>query len=177
MIEEEVENFMDTDPAFRTWQSGDVKTWDSIDVPKVFSEITILTASRTLQGKEVRGSIDKSFAEVYSDLDGGFTPLNFMFPNLPLESYRKRDRAQKKMSDFYVDIIKRRRTNPQEGAHDMIAALMDKKYRNGIALKDHQIAHLMIALLMAGQHTSAATSTWAFLHLAQSPDTVLVYLA
>jgi sterol 14alpha-demethylase len=169
MIEDEVEHFMDHDAAFTTWQSKE-HAWQSIDVPKVFSEITILTASRTLQGREVREGLDKSFAQLYSDLDGGFTPLNFMFPNLPLESYRKRDVAQRKMSEFYVDIIKRRRANPQEGAHDMIAALIDQKYRDGRPLRDHEIGHIMIALLMAGQHTSAATSTWSILHLARDPE-------
>jgi sterol 14-demethylase len=71
----------------------------------ILSQITILTASRTLQGKEVRSGLDKSFSDLYNDLDGGFTPINFLFPHLPLESYRKRDRAQTKMSNFYVDIL------------------------------------------------------------------------
>ena len=52
----------------------------------------------------------------------------------------------------------------------MIAALMDQKYRNGKPLLDHEIAHIMIALLMAGQHTSSATGSWALLHLAANPD-------
>ena len=52
----------------------------------------------------------------------------------------------------------------------MIAALMDQKYRNGKPLLDHEISHIMIALLMAGQHTSSATGSWALLHLAANPD-------
>jgi sterol 14-demethylase len=52
----------------------------------------------------------------------------------------------------------------------MIAALLDQKYRNGQALKDHEIAHIMIALLMAGQHTSSASGSWTLLHLAANPD-------
>ena len=39
------------------------------------SEITICTATATLQGKEIRAGMDKSFAGLYHDLDGGFTPL------------------------------------------------------------------------------------------------------
>jgi sterol 14-demethylase len=109
MIEEEVEEFLKHDPTFKVFQDNDINEWGTFDVVKVMQEITILTASRTLQGKEVRDSLDKSFSEIYNDLDGGFTPVNFLFPNLPLESYRKRDRAQKKMSDFYVNIIRKRR--------------------------------------------------------------------
>jgi sterol 14-demethylase len=52
----------------------------------------------------------------------------------------------------------------------MIAALLTQKYRNGRALLDHEIAHIMIALLMAGQHTSSASGSWALLHLADRPD-------
>jgi sterol 14alpha-demethylase len=112
MIEGEVMNFMRNDPGFRVFQMNDINEWGAFDVVKVISEITILTASRTLQGREVRSQITKEYAQVYSDLDGGFTPLHFMFPNLPLESYRKRDAAHKKISDFYVSIIQKRRENP-----------------------------------------------------------------
>ena len=80
--------------------------------------------------------MDKSFAQLYHDLDGGFTPLvslvichdpifrfadrglaraqNFVFPNLPLPSYRRRDRAQAKMREFYVSILEKRRASTDE---------------------------------------------------------------
>jgi sterol 14alpha-demethylase len=114
MIVNEVEQFLDRDSSFKVWQYNDINEWGNFDVVKVLSEITILTASRTLQGKEVREGLDKSFAQLYNDLDGGFTPLNFMFPNLPLESYRRRDRAQEKMSKFYQAIVQKRR---DQGGH------------------------------------------------------------
>ncbi|KAJ7285265.1 lanosterol 14-alpha-demethylase [Mycena rebaudengoi] len=172
MVEEEVEGFLNHDTRFTTYQTEDINEWGHFDAIAAMAEITILTASRTLQGKEIRSNLDKSFAQLFTDLDGGFTPINFMFPNLPLESYRKRDRAQKKMSEFYVDIIKKRRADPTgDFEHDMIAALLDQKYRNGDKLKDHEIAHIMIALLMAGQHTSSATLAWTMLHLASDTAT------
>ncbi|KAI0311576.1 cytochrome P450 [Amylostereum chailletii] len=171
MIEDEISEYLNRDASFRVYQENDVKAWGEFDAVRVLAEMTILTASRTLQGKEVRAGLDKSFSQLYADLDGGFTPLNFMFPNLPLESYRKRDRAQKKMSDFYIDIIKRRRADASTcDEMDVLSALMDQKYRNGRQLPDHEIAHMMIALLMAGQHTSATTGAWAVLHLANRPD-------
>ncbi|PSR79020.1 hypothetical protein PHLCEN_2v7207 [Hermanssonia centrifuga] len=171
MIEEEVLGYMKSDSRFRIFQMNDINEWGSFDALKTMSEVTILTASRTLQGIEVRNHITKDYAQVYSDLDGGFTPLHFMFTNLPLESYRKRDAAHKKISDFYISIIRQRRENPgQEEEHDMIASLMNQKYRNGRALKDHEIAHIMIALLMAGQHTSSSTGSWSLLHIADRPD-------
>ncbi|EAU90091.1 lanosterol 14-alpha-demethylase [Coprinopsis cinerea okayama7 len=172
MIEEEVEDFLEKDPSFATYQQRNpANEWGRFNAVKTMQEITILTASRTLQGREVRSSLTKEFAQTYNDLDGGLTPLNFLFPNLPLESYRRRDRAQKKMSDFYIDIIKKRKlAQVEEVEHDMIASLSEQRYRSGAPLPDHEIAHIMIALLMAGQHTSSATSSWALLHLAHNVE-------
>ena len=81
---------------------------------KAMSKLIILTASRALQGKEVRDSLNSEFAQYFHDLDAGFTPINFMFPNLPLPSYRKRDKAQQAMSDFYLSIMKKRREGSSE---------------------------------------------------------------
>lgn len=39
---------------------------------------------------------------------------NFVFPNLPLPSYRRRDRAQLKMREFYVSILEKRRNSLDE---------------------------------------------------------------
>lgn len=123
MIEEEVEDFIRTDPAFSKFQAIGSNEWGRFDVTDVMSEITILTASRTLQGKEIRSNLDKRFAGLYSDLDGGFTPINFLFPNLPLESYRRRDRAHQKMSQFYVNIIKKRKSLGEDVSPDCISRL------------------------------------------------------
>ena len=109
MMEEEVEEFLNHDPAFKVYQANNTTDWGKFDATDILAQITILTSSRTLQGKEVRGGLDKSFSELYNDLDGGFTPMNLMFPNLPLESYRRRDRAQAKMSKFYIDILQKRK--------------------------------------------------------------------
>lgn len=116
MMEEEITQFMKNDAWFKVFQMNDINEWGTFDVLKVMSEITILTASRTLQGREVRSRITKDYAQVYADLDGGFTPMHWMFKNLPLESYRKRDAAHKKISDFYVDIIRKRKADPHSVA-------------------------------------------------------------
>jgi hypothetical protein len=57
------------DPAFSVSQSDDTNKWRFFNVEKVLAKITILTTLRTLQGKEVW---DKSFSQLYTDLDGGF---------------------------------------------------------------------------------------------------------
>lgn len=52
----------------------------------------------------------------------------------------------------------------------MLAALSQQAYKDGRPLSEREIAHIMIALLMAGQHTSSATSAWALLHIAENPE-------
>ncbi|OJJ51908.1 hypothetical protein ASPSYDRAFT_190256, partial [Aspergillus sydowii CBS 593.65] len=143
------------------------------DVSKTVAEITIYTASRSLQGKEVRDRFDSTFAELYHDLDMGFAPINFMLPYAPLPHNRKRDAAQRKMAETYTDIIKaRRKAGDKKDSEDMVWNLMSCVYKNGTPLPDQEIAHMMIALLMAGQHSSSSTLSWILLHLARHPEIV-----
>lgn len=174
-IVDETEQFLNNDPMFAGFKTGKSAP---VDIFKAMCELTILTASRTLQGEEVRQNLDKSFAGLYHDLDGGFTPLNFIMPGLPLPANFRRDRAQRKMAQFYSEIVaKRRAIGSAEGAepsqhHDMIATLMEQKYKNGRPLTDTEISTIMIALLMAGQHTSSATGSWALLRLGSKPELI-----
>ncbi len=135
------------------------------------AEITIYTASRSLQGKEVRSKFDSSFADLYHHLDMGFSPINFMLPWAPLPHNRKRDYAQNKMAQTYLEIIKaRREAGSQRDTDDMIWNLMSSVYKDGTPIPDVEVAHMMIALLMAGQHSSSSTSAWILLRLATRPD-------
>ena len=135
------------------------------------AEITIYTASRSLQGREVRSKFDSSFADLYHDLDMGFSPINFMLPWAPLPHNRKRDYAQKKMTQTYMDIIQeRRKAGSKRDSDDMIWNLMQCIYKDGTPVPDTEVAHMMIALLMAGQHSSSSTSAWILLRLATRPD-------
>jgi len=140
------------------------------EVTTSMAQLTIFTASRSLQGKEVRDKFDESFADVYHDLDQGFSPINFMLPWAPLPHNRRRDIAHKKIVDTYTEIIRRRRASNTKGdTTDMIWNLMGCVYKDGTPVPDHEVAHIMIALLMAGQHSSSSTIAWIVLRLADNP--------
>ena len=51
-----------------------------------------------------------------------------------------------------------------------MASLTKQRYRDGRPIPDHEIAHILIALLMAGQHTSSSSLAWTMLHIASRPD-------
>lgn len=143
------------------------------NITEALAEITIYTASSTLQGNEVRSKFDSTFATLYRHLDDGFQPINFMAPWLPLPANRRRDHAQKVMEELYHDIIKRRRQDGnQNDETDMIWTLMDATYKDGTIIPDIHIARLMIALLMGGQHNTAVSGAWIMLNLAHKPEIV-----
>ncbi|KAJ5291116.1 hypothetical protein N7478_000367 [Penicillium angulare] len=164
LITDEVDLFVKNSPAFQD-------TKGTFDVSKTIAEITIYTASRSLQGKEVRARFDSTFAEMYHDLDKGFAPINFMLPWAPLPHNRKRDAAQKKMTQTYMDIIRERRETggKKNEEEDMVWNLMSCAYKNGTPVPDEEVAHMMIALLMAGQHSSSSTAAWIVLRMATRP--------
>ena len=164
LITGEVLDFIKRSPVFKG-------TKGTVNIPAVMAEITIYTASRSLQGKEVRDKFDSSFAGLYHDLDMGFSPINFMLPWAPLPHNRRRDYAQRKMAETYTEIIKARREGGKKhDSEDMIWNLMSSVYKNGTQVPDVEIAHIMIALLMAGQHSSSSTGAWIMLRLATRPD-------
>ncbi|KAJ6782614.1 hypothetical protein PWT90_00167 [Aphanocladium album] len=162
MIEEEVLGYVASEPSLQ----GAAGT---MDVSKSMAGITILTAARTLQGQEVRSKLSAGFAELYHDLDLGFRPVNLLMPWAPLPENRRRDAAHAKMRDVYSKIIDERRLSEKEDT-DMIWNLMNCVYKDGSTIPNHEIAHLMITLLMAGQHTSSSASSWVVLHLASRPE-------
>ncbi|CEI98138.1 Putative Lanosterol 14-alpha demethylase [Rhizopus microsporus] len=142
-----------------------------VDAYKMFGTLIIYTASRTLLGPEIRNALDGGVAQLYYDLDQGFRPINFMFPNLPLPSYRRRDEAREKLAKLYSSIIhNRRKNNIRE--NDLLQAIMDAHYKDGSTIPDHQICGILTAALFGGQHTSSTTSAWAILELAIRPDVV-----
>ncbi|KAJ1331303.1 sterol 14alpha-demethylase [Microdochium nivale] len=141
-----------------------------VNISKNMAELTIFTASHTLQGSEVRSKLDEKIASLYHDLDMGFSPINFALYWAPLPWNARRDHAQKTVAKIYMDVIKHRRATGSTDTEDMMWHLMNSTYKDGTPVPDHEVAHMLIALLMAGQHSSSSTSSWLCLWLAARPD-------
>ncbi|CAF9905050.1 MAG: Sterol 14-alpha demethylase [Heterodermia speciosa] len=166
LMQDEFHSFIKSNPQFKG-ASGIVQ------LPPIMAEITLFTTARTLQGKEVRQQLNTTYAKLYHDLDDAFQPINFMLPWLPLPRNRRRDIGQRKMTQLYTDIIQARRAGATEkDSEDMIWNLMQCSYKDETPLPDTEIAHMMIGLLMAGQHSTSAASAWIMLHLAAQPETL-----
>nr|AAF18469.2 eburicol 14 alpha-demethylase [Oculimacula yallundae] len=164
IIQNEVETFIKRSPEFKG-HSG------TVNIPAQMAEITIYTASHALQGKDCRDKFDSSFAELYHALDMGFSPINFMLHWAPLPHNRARDHAQRTVAKTYMEIMEARRKDKKSLDNmDIMSQLMRSTYKNGVPVPDMEIAHMMIALLMAGQHSSSSSSSWIMLRLASRPD-------
>jgi sterol 14-demethylase len=140
-----------------------------IDLFHALSELTILTASRTLHGDDVRTKLFREVSELYHDLDQGLTPLTVFLPNAPTTAHKKRNAARKKMVQLFSKVIQNRRDNPNEkhsDGTDILSIFMDIKYKDGTSITDEEVTGLLIALLFAGQHTSCISSTWTALFIA-----------
>uniref|UniRef100_A0A8C8VNI6 Lanosterol 14-alpha demethylase n=1 Tax=Pelusios castaneus TaxID=367368 RepID=A0A8C8VNI6_9SAUR len=146
------------------------KSWGECgerDLFEALSELTILTASHCLHGKEIRSLLNEKVAQLYADLDGGFTHAAWLLPGwLPLPSFRRRDRAHREIKTIFYKVIQKRRQS-EERETDMLQTLLDVTYKDGRPLTDDEIAGLLIGLLLAGQHTSSTTSAWLGFFLAR----------
>ncbi|MED6273438.1 hypothetical protein CHARACLAT_006372 [Characodon lateralis] len=137
------------------------------DLFEALSELIILTASNCLHGKEIRNMLNEQVAQLYADLDGGFSHAAWLLPTwVPLPSFRKRDKAHREIKNIFYKVIEKRRKSG-ETTDDILQTLIDATYKDGRSLTDDEIAGMLIGLLLAGQHTSSTTSAWMGFFLAR----------
>jgi len=108
---------------FKQWKDS-----DRVDIGEVFSELIILTASRTLMGKEIRENLFKQVASLYHMLDKGLTPISFFYPSFPIPAHWRRDKARLEMARLFGTIIDARRADPDRREDDMLQILLEATY-------------------------------------------------
>jgi len=160
LMVEEVEKYFE-----KEWGDSGTK-----ELLMALNQVTVFTSTRCLQGQEVRDKFTMQFADLYNDLDAALSPIGFFYPNLPLPSMRRRDNARKELNGLFSKIMKQRLENPQVEHEDMLATFMSSQYKDGKTLTDDEIVGLLIALLLAGQHTSNVTATWMGIFLMTNPQ-------
>lgn len=150
---------------FQRWGDSGVK-----NLFESLAELIILTASACLHGQEIRSMLNEHVAQLYADLDGGFSHEAWLLPGwLPLPSFRRRDRAHLEIKNIFFKVIQKRRKS-NEKVDDILQTLIDATYKTGQPLTDGEIAGMLIGLLLAGQHTSSTTSSWMGFYLAKHKD-------
>ena len=151
---------------------GMIEKWgDSgeIDINVFMKELTIYTSSHCLLGHEFRYELNKEFAEVYHDLEKAVNPIAFIFPNLPLPVFKKRDKARIRLQELVTGIIEKRRAK-KEKSTDAFQILIDSTYKDGSKLDANTLTGMLIATMFAGHHTSSGTSAWVLIELLKRPE-------
>ena len=158
IIVEEVENLI------RNW--GDAGEIDLLEFTK---ELTIYTSSHCLLGPEFRHELDKEFAEIYHDLEQGIKPIAYVFPNLPIPVFRRRDKARARLQGLVTEIMARR-AQERSDSPNVFQTLIDASYEDGSKLTAHEITGMLIATIFAGHHTSSGTTAWVLIELLRHPE-------
>ena len=140
-----------------------------IDLLEFTKELTIYTSSHCLLGPEFRHELNKEFAEIYHDLERGIQPIAYVFPNLPLPVFRRRDKARARLQSLVTEIMERRSKERSESPN-VFQTLIDASYEDGTKLTPHEITGMLVATIFAGHHTSSGTTAWVLIELLRHPD-------
>ena len=154
----------ETNHALEEWGAS-----GEIDLLHVMKDLTLYGSSRCLIGPEFRGGMDDEFRILYEALEKGVNPIAYFQPDFPLPSFRRRDEARVRLVER-VGAILDRRARTGERPDDGLQALLEATYVDGEQLTAHEITGLLIAIMMAGHHTSAGTGTWAIVELLRNPE-------
>ncbi len=153
----------ETDKCLATWGDSGER-----DLYETTQDIILFIATRCLLGGEIRNHFSTEFARLYHDLDGGMSILAYFMPRAPLPAFRRRDRAREAVDRLLSSIMEARREEP--GAHeDFLQTLLTFRDERGEPIPDHVIVGLLLTLVFAGQHTSAALGAWCGILLHQNP--------
>jgi len=141
------------------------------DLTVMLAELTASIASRCLVGPEFQTRLTDELRDLYHDLQEGVQLAGLVNPHLPLPPFRRRDRARARIVASIHDIIgERRRSGAQPEPPDMLTTLMSARYADGSTLTDDVIAGLLLTLVFAGHHTSAAHGAWTGVLLLAHPQ-------
>jgi len=142
----------------------------SIDLLEFFAELTIYTSSSALVGPEFREELGPELVPLFADLERGTDPMAYVNPNLPIPSFRKRDRARRRLVAYLQAIFERREREGRK-CQDLFQVLRGIKNADGSPRYDvNTITGMFISLMFAGHHTTSTTSSWALLELLRHPD-------
>lgn len=149
-----------------------IRDWSeagTIDLLELTKELTIYTSSHCLLGSEFRHELNAEFAEIYRDLEMGIQPIAYVFPNLPLPVFKRRDKARVRLQELVTQIMERR-AQSQERSTNVFQMLIDASYDDGSKLTPHEITGMLIATIFAGHHTSSGTTAWVLIELLRRPE-------
>ena len=106
----------------------------------------------------IPAELTPEFARAYHDLEAGTDAFAYVNPYLPLPSFRRRDRARRRLVELIQDIIDRRRAANLKTS-DLVFVLTQLRDSDGTTrYTTDQITGMFISMMFAGHHTTSSTS-------------------
>ncbi len=154
----------ETERAIRDWgETGEIELLD------FFGELTLYTSSACLLGREFREELSSEFYPAFQDLERGTDAFAYVNPYLPLPSFRKRDRARRRLGELMGGIIQRREDEGRE-VGDLVQILTRLREADGSPrYSADQITGMFISMMFAGHHTTSGTAAWTLIELLRTP--------
>jgi len=141
-----------------------------VDLLDFFAELTIYTSSAALIGPEFREELSAELVPIFHDLERGTDAIAYVNPNLPLPSFRKRDRARRRLVALLQGIFERRERTGRK-TQDLFQILRGIRNPDGSPRYTvDTITGMFISLMFAGHHTTSTTASWALLELCRHPE-------
>jgi len=141
-----------------------------VDLLDFFAELTIYTSSACLIGPEFREHLTPELIPIFRDLERGTDAFAYVNPHLPLPSFRKRDRARRRLVEILEGIFEEREAAGVE-TDELFHVLRRLRTPEGQPLYPvDQIAGMFISMMFAGHHTTSTTASWSLLELLRHPE-------
>jgi len=149
----------------------------SEDLLTTMSQLTIMTASSTLHGPEVRNNMFKDLSYLFAELDKGIVPLSYIWPYAPTKAHAARDKAHVGLINLFGGVVRDHREKMAQGIDmttgrtDLLSKFVAARYKDGTLYPEQEVAGLLIAGLFGGQHTSSATLSFTLSFLIEDGKT------
>ena len=152
-----------------TWRDGDERL-----VNQEMTELTLRIVGRTLFGTDVGEDLERirHATVVLGDHFRSrlYSLLTLLPDSVPTPGNRRYQAAVRDLDEFVYRIIGERRRDGEPG-DDLLGMLLSARDERARGMDDRQLRDEVMTLLLAGHDTTALALTWAFVLLAQHPDT------
>jgi len=143
-----------------------------VDLLDFFSELTLYTSSACLIGAEFREELTPEYFRVFYELEKGTDPIAYVNPDLPLPTFRKRDRARARLVELLTEVFERRAAR-KDGKRELFDALLQIRNEDGShRYTIDQVTGMFISMMFAGHHTTSGTAAWTLIELLRNPGVV-----
>lgn len=157
------------DEALDTWPLN-----TKVSIQSAMQALLLQTTLKLLLGAAPQGRVD-SLARVFSDTYEAFASPLMIVP-LKLQArygYGPWNRlvrlSEQARALLQAEICERRSAGQMQGV-DVLSALLSATHPSNRLLTDEEICDSLLALFMAGHHTTANALSWSFDSLLQSPE-------